>query len=212
MHVVWDWNGTLLDDLDVVLASVNAGVAPYRKEPVTLNDYRTHYTRPVKHFYDALLGREIDHDEWLDLDTRFHAAYREQLTTAMLARGARQALERAAREGLSQSLLSMYPHSELLPLVDAAGIGHHFDRIDGLRGPAGDRKARYLEAHLDELEVDPAASVVVGDTPDDAEAAAAVGAGCVLVDSGGHHREVLEATGVRVASGLIEAIAPYLSS
>ena len=50
MHVVWDWNGTLLDDLPIVLASVNVGIEPYRSTPVTLDDYRTHYTRPVKRF------------------------------------------------------------------------------------------------------------------------------------------------------------------
>ncbi len=212
MHVVWDWNGTLLDDLPIVLASVNHGVAPYRSEPVTIEDYRTHYTRPVKRFYDALLGRDVGNDEWIDLDSRFHMAYRQKLDKAMLAAGATEALERAARVGLSQSLLSMYPHADLIPLVNEAGIEHHFDRIDGLRGPPGDRKARYLESHLDELEVDATDTVVVGDTPDDAAAAAEIGAACVLVDGGGHHREVLEATGVRVASGLVDAIAPFLAS
>ncbi len=209
MHVVWDWNGTLLDDLMVVLASVNAGVGPYRSEPVTLDDYRTHYTRPVKRFYDALLGREISHAEWIDLDHRFHLAYRSQMTEAPLAAGAREALERTAGNGMSQSLLSMYPHDDLIPLVAAAGIDHHFDRIDGLRGSPGERKAPYLQSHLDQLSADPSDTLVIGDTPDDADAAAAVGADCVLVDNGSHHRPSLEATGVRIASSLVEAIAPY---
>ncbi|HEY5652223.1 MAG TPA: HAD family hydrolase [Acidimicrobiia bacterium] len=211
MHVVWDWNGTLLDDLPVVLASVNAGVEPYRSSPVTLDDYRTHYTRPVRQFYDSLLGREITTEEWLDLDHRFHEAYRAQLEEALLAPGAREALERTAGSGMRQSLLSMYPHDDLVPLVAAAGIGHHFARVDGLQGPPGDRKASYLESHLRALSADPGETLVVGDTPDDAHAAAEVGADCVLIDSGSHHRPSLEATGVRVASGLIEAIAPYLA-
>lgn len=212
MHVVWDWNGTLLDDLPVVLASVNAGVAPYRSEPVTLDDYRTHYTRPVKRFYDSLLGREITNDEWLDLDHRFHEAYRAQMQGASLAPGAREALERTAGIGVRQSLLSMYPHDDLIPLVAAAGIDHHFVRIDGLQGPPGDRKASYLESHLGAMSADPDDTLVIGDTPDDAHAAAEIGADCVLVDNGSHHRPSLEATGFRVASGLIEAIAPYFAS
>jgi phosphoglycolate phosphatase-like HAD superfamily hydrolase len=210
MHVVWDWNGTLLDDLPVVLASVNVGVGPYRSAPVTLDDYRSHYTRPVKRFYDSLLGREITQSEWVDLDRRFHAAYRAQLGEASLAPDAREVLERTAAVGLTQSLLSMYPHDDLIPLVTSAGIDHHFDRIDGLQGTAGDRKAGYLASHLSRLAADPADTLVVGDTPDDAHAAAEVGAECVLVDNGSHHRPTLEATGVRVASGLVEAIAPYL--
>jgi phosphoglycolate phosphatase-like HAD superfamily hydrolase len=210
MHVVWDWNGTLLDDLPIVLASVNVGIEPYRSTPVTLDDYRTHYTRPVKRFYDSLLGRDISHTEWVDLDHRFHIAYRTQLGEAQLAAGAMQVLERTSAEGMSQSLLSMYPHGELLPLVAAVGIDHHFDRIDGLRGSPGDRKADYLADHLDELGADPGDTLVVGDTPDDAHAATEVGADCVLVDNGGHHRPALESSGVRIANGLIEAIAPFV--
>ena len=35
------------------------------------DDYRTHYTRPVKLFYESLAGRPISEAEWLDLDRRF---------------------------------------------------------------------------------------------------------------------------------------------
>ena len=71
-HVVWDWNGTLFDDLTVVLAAVNRGVEPFGVPPVTLDHYRDHYTRPVKRFYDDLIGRELTRSEWEDLDNRFH--------------------------------------------------------------------------------------------------------------------------------------------
>lgn len=210
MHVVWDWNGTLLDDLTVVIDSVNAGVAPYLTTPVTLEQYRNHYTRPVKHFYDVLLGRELSHGEWIDLDSRFHRAYDERLHQAELSTGADAALSAVTASNHSQSLLSMYPHDALLPLVRTRGIDHHFVQIDGLRGPAGDAKSAYLAAHLDAIEVAAGSVLMVGDTPDDALAAASVGAECVLVHNGSHHRHTLEATGAEVVTS-IDALIDRLS-
>lgn len=205
-HVVWDWNGTLLDDLDIVVAAVNVGVGAFGLGPVTVETYRDHYTRPVKVFYDRLFGREVTEEEWRVLDTRFHDAYRELLEEASLASGAREALRLAGDRG-SQSLLSMFPHNELVPLVGRHGIDGYFERIDGLRGVPGDRKAAYLAAHLDALGLPPADVLVVGDTPDDAAAAAHVGSPCVLYDNGSHHRAELERTGARVVACLLDAVA-----
>ena len=207
-HVVWDWNGTLLDDLHIVLEAVNRGLEPLTDRRATLDDYRNHYTRPVKRFYDSLLGRELDPDEWEELDRRFHDGYRESLHHARLTADAHHALEAVAAVGVTQSLLSMFPHEELVPLVERMGITHYFDRIDGLEGPPGDVKAAYLEEHLRRLihGVDPSLVLVIGDTPDDAVAASHVGAACVLVDNGSQHRHALEVTGAKVVKTLMEGV------
>ena len=207
-RVVWDWNGTLFDDLHVVIAAVNQGIASLGRAPITLDDYRDHYTRPVKVFYDRLFGRTISEEEWRTLDQRFHDGYRLLLERATLRSDALAALEFVAGRGVRQSLLSMFPHDELVPLVGRMGAAGFFERIDGLVGEPGGAKASYLEAHLAVLigETDPARVLVVGDTPDDAVAAAHVGARCVLVESGGHHRAELEGLGVRVVGSLLEAV------
>ena len=202
---MWDWNGTLLDDLHVVVAAVSEGVRQHRP-PVSVEEYRDHYTRPVKSFYDALFGREVTEDEWLDIDRRFHDAYRELLTTVRLAHDAEPALDLVDESDASQSLLSMYPHDDLLPVVRSHGIAHRFTRIDGLRGSAGDLKAAYLAAHLAAERRSPDEIVMIGDTPDDAAAAAGVGAACVLYHGGSHHRNELEAIGVPVVESLVDAV------
>jgi phosphoglycolate phosphatase-like HAD superfamily hydrolase len=209
VHIVWDWNGTLFDDLEVVVASVNQGLATFGAAPIDLDAYRSHYTRPVKLFYDKLLARELTDDEWNEVDRTFHDSYRQALVRARLTADARQALDHAARGGHSQSLLSMFPHPDLVPLVKKLGIEAYFDRIDGLsEGSPGDLKALYLERHLRLLVAgeDPAQVVVIGDTPDDATAAQHVGARPILYDGGSHHRVDLEWTGAPVVSSLRAAV------
>ena len=213
MHFVWDWNGTLFDDLEVVVEAVNAGLAAFKAGPIDLDQYRTHYTRPVKLFYDRLFGRPVSEEEWLHLDLIFHESYRLLLDHARLTVDAARALTTVRSGGHTQSLLSMFPHLELVPLVDRLGVASFFDRIDGLTGTPGDKKARYLERHLRELIVgeDPRQVVVIGDTPDDAEAASRVGAACVLYNGGSHHRHQLESVGVPVVGTLVDAVEIALS-
>ena len=215
MHIVWDWNGTLFDDLDLVVQSVNHGLAGFGAAPIDLDGYRSHYTRPVKLFYDRVIGRVISEEEWIAVDRVFHDAYRAALDQARLTADAADALTTVASGGYTQSLLSMFPHLDLIPLVERLGISKFFDRIDGLPDSGtGDLKASYLERHLRNLIAgeDPGSVVVIGDTPDDAIAASHVGARPILYDGGSHHRHDLEATGAVVATTLVEAVSLALEA
>ena len=215
MHIVWDWNGTLFDDLEVVVRSVNHGLKGFGAVAIDLDGYRSHYTRPVKLFYDRLIGREITPEEWLTVDRVFHDAYREALAEVRLTADAHEALMTVAAGGHTQSLLSMFPHRDLIPLIERIGISGFFDRIDGLsEGSPGDLKAGYLERHLRQLIVgeDPGSVVVIGDTPDDAIAASHVGARPILYDGGSHHRSDLEATGAELALTLMSAVSLALQT
>jgi phosphoglycolate phosphatase-like HAD superfamily hydrolase len=211
-HIVWDWNGTLLDDLDIVVDSVNAALAEFDAGPISLDDYRNNYTRPVVKFYEVLLGRPVADREWRRLDIIFHDAYREALPQVRLAHDAEEALRAALDAGWSQSLLSMFPHDELMEVVARHRLDRYLVAVDGLRGLRGDRKVSYLEAHLQRLaptfggHIDPAGVLVIGDALDDAAAAEALGLQCILFAGGSHPRDELAATGFPVTDSLVEAV------
>lgn len=206
-HIVWDWNGTLLDDHEVVVESVNVGLAAYGVDPIDGDGYRSHYTRPVSLFYEKLLGRPVTIDEWKHINEVFHQAYYARVDTVRLTVDAIDALGAIRSRGGVQSLLSMAPHEHLVPTVAGHGIADYFAAVRGSFGNRGDNKAGSLRAHLASMEVDAASVVVVGDIPDDAAAAADVGARAILYDGGSHHRHDLEAVGVPVADTLTDAVA-----
>ena len=214
-HVVWDWNGTLFDDLDIVVRSVNLTLEPLGAGPIGADDYRDHYVRPVQLFYDRLLGRPTTASEWLRLDQIFHEAYHDLLPGAALAADAHDALSSVASARHSQSLLSMWWHDRLMPMVRDLGVDAYMARIDGNRdGGAGETKAAHLERHLGALEsagVDISATVVIGDSLDDAVAAKVVGVDAVMYDGGSHHRRELEESGFPVAGTLVEAVSIAIS-
>ncbi|WP_017976180.1 HAD family hydrolase [Actinopolyspora halophila] len=206
-HIVWDWNGTLLADNHAVVAAVNAVCSAFGAEHVDLSRWRSVFGRPLWRAYEKVLGREIAQRDWARIDRVYHDAYRELLHTCDLAADAPEVLRGWFNAGRSQSLLSMFFHEELVPLVEGFGLSSVFSRVDGLRDPeVGGSKAGHLVAHLDSLGVAPSETVVVGDVADDASAAEWAGAGCVLVTTGVMSRTALEETGHPVVDSLGEVV------
>ncbi|MFC9281868.1 HAD family hydrolase [Streptomyces collinus] len=208
-HIVWDWNGTLFHDNDAIIGATNAAFAELGLEPITLEQYRTLYCVPVPKFYERLLGRLPTDAEWELMDGVFHRYYTEHRVRCALTDGAADLLAGWRSAGHSQSLLSMYGHEDLVPLVRGFGIEAHFIRVDGRTGPSGGSKAEHMVRHLEALTgaVEPARTVVIGDAADDAVAARHVGARAVLYTGGSHSRASLESIGVPVVDTLAEAVA-----
>ncbi|AZM61906.1 MULTISPECIES: HAD family hydrolase [unclassified Streptomyces] len=206
-HIVWDWNGTLFHDVDAVIGATNAAFAELGLEPLTLERYRELYCVPVPKFYERLMGRLPSEAEWELMDSTFHRYYTEHRVSCGLAEGVVELLAEWAAAGRSQSILSMYGHEDLVPLVRGFGIEPHFVRVDGRTGPSGGSKAEHMVRHLAALTgVEPARTVVIGDAADDAVAAAHAGARAVLYTGGSHGRASLEAVGVPVVDSLREAV------
>lgn len=208
-HLVWDWNGTLFHDMEAVLAATNASCAELGVPPLSLERYRELYCMPLTVFYERLIGRAPTEEEFRGIDAAFQRHYAVVRTRCGLAAGAAELLSGWQTEGGTQSLLSMYGHDELLPLVEEFGIAEHFLRIDGRVGPNdGGGKAAAMVRHLAELAdaVDPARTVVIGDAADDARAAAHAGARAVLYTGGSHSHAALSGLGFPVADSLPEAV------
>ncbi|MFC9116426.1 HAD family hydrolase [Streptomyces sp. NPDC057092] len=208
-HIVWDWNGTLFHDVDAVIGATNAAFAELGLAPITLERYRELYCVPVPKFYERLMGRLPSETEWELMDAAFHRHYTDHRVRCGLADGVEDLLRTWASAGRSQSILSMYGHDDLVPLVRDFGIASHFIRVDGRTGPSGGSKAEHMVRHLSALGdvVDPRRTVVIGDAADDALAARHVGARAVLYTGGSHGRASLEAVGVPVVDTLSEAVA-----
>ena len=203
-HVIWDWNGTLVDDLPVVVAAVNVSLAAIGEGPIDADGYRNHYTRPVRVFYDRLLGRPVTDAEWSTIDITFHQSYVDSLHEVPLTHDAEAAIAHVAAAGATQSVLSMWWHHDLVPEVKRRGLEGAMARIEGNTKDAGETKARLLEIHLANLRGN-GTTVMIGDAIDDAEAAMAVGIPAVMYDGGSHHRKELEALEVPVADSLVAA-------
>lgn len=211
-HIVWDWNGTLFDDQHLVTLATNASLAAVGYAPLGSGSYQELYRRPLQEFYLAMVGREFTAEEWERVEEAFSKTYADGMHHCGLTADALAAID--AWDPRSQSLLSMYDHDKLVPLVDSFGLGPRLARVDG-RPPALDYgpKTKYLAAHLTHLQAAypglKAENVaLVGDCVDDALAALEVGATAVLYTGGSSSRSNLQAAGLKlpVVDSLTEAV------
>lgn len=206
-HIVWDWNGTLLDDNDANMAALNQVCVEFGLPTVTLEHWRTVFRRPLRACYTEVLGHEPSDAEWEKVQTIYDTEYQRHLPQCSLVSEAQQALTQWSGRGGSQSLLSMASHEHLEALIRARGLSTHFTRVEGRRfDSAADSKAEHLVRHLAAQGYDPARVVLVGDIDDDAHAASAAGAQAVLVARGLMARERLTATGYPVVGSVTEAV------
>ncbi|AOS62513.1 HAD family hydrolase [Actinoalloteichus hymeniacidonis] len=206
-HIVWDWNGTLLNDNHAVLAGVNSICRSFSRDEIDLDYWRSVFSRPLKACYEQLLGRTLSDEEWSGTDALYHGSYNELLPTCALAEDAEQVLRDWQSAGNSQSLLSMWFHEPLTEMVTRLELVQYFSQVDGLRGTVGGgSKAKYLSEHLVRTGMDPASVVLIGDVVDDAFAAESVGARCVLVTTGMTSHQKLADTGHPVADSLAAAV------
>nr|WP_221308649.1 HAD hydrolase-like protein [Nocardiopsis mwathae] len=206
-HIVWDWNGTLLDDNHANLAALNQVCVEFGRPRVDLEYWRSVFRRPLVECYEELLERSFADGEWPRINEIYDRHYLSEVPGCGLAEGVPDVLHRWAAFGGTQSLLSMASHAHVNELVAERGLGGHFARVDGRRfGTVSDSKADHLAAHLEELGADPASVVLIGDIDDDARAARAAGASAILVESGLMNRRRLEATGHPVVSTPAEAV------
>lgn len=209
-HIVWDWNGTLFDDLDAVVAATNEVFAGYGLGPYDAAYFQSVYTRPIWACYERMLGRALEEGEWERLDVAYHDSYHRLMERCRLAADARHTIDLLADAGHSQSLLSMWRHDRLTVAVREHGLHEAFRRVDGLLAEqAGGHKAEFMVRHLAAQDVDPAEVVMIGDSVDDALAAEHAGARAILYAGGMQARGELDAFGVPVVDRLAD-VAGYI--
>ncbi|MGW6703954.1 HAD family hydrolase [Streptomyces sp. NPDC054956] len=206
-HIVFDFNGTLLDDNAARLRAVNDSLVALGAAPIGMARYRRTFCVPVPGFYARLLGRPLTAAEWQLTDGVFQQRYAGYARTdAQLMPGAFEALRRWSAAGHTQSLLSLHSHHELVDEVARLGLAGRFTPVDGRRGPTGGSKEQSMRAHVARLPLHPSRIVAIGDTRDDARAAAAAGIPAVLLSSGAQLADDLAGAGTAVAHSFAEAV------
>ena len=184
-HIIWDWNGTLLDDFDYCIGVMN-GLLARRSLPL-LDRARYHavFDFPVRDYY-ARLGFDFTRDSFEQLSVEFITAYDANRLTCPLHAGAADLLGAVQDAGVTQSILSAYRHETLIQIVDHFGHLPRFIRLTGLDNIFAHSKAELGRAWIEELALPREDVLLIGDTLHDLEVAQAIGINCVLV-AAGHH-------------------------
>lgn len=204
-HVMWDWNGTLLDDSRMAVMVINKTLAKRDMPTITHDHYQKIFGFPVIDYYRRL-GFDFVDESFEVVGTEFIQGYEQHKFEVNLHAGVEEVLIKLSSLRVGHSILSAYKQNTLDELVDHFGLTHRFLKIVGLNNHYAHSKVDNAIKWMSELRHDPSEVLFVGDTEHDFEVAQAIGVDCVLIPGGHQTRAALEKTGTRVINNLAELL------
>jgi phosphoglycolate phosphatase len=204
-HIIWDWNGTLLNDAWLCVEVMNGMLAERGLPMLTAARYQQVFDFPVKEYYRRL-GYDFSRESFEVLGTLFMEGYERRRTECQLQEGARELIAQLHAEGITQSILSAYRHDSLEGAVRHYGLEPYFEQVLGIDDHYADGKTAQGLRLIGSLGLERGTIVFVGDTTHDYEVACAMGVDCTLIEAGNHAREKLAACGVPVFGSLRELL------
>jgi len=199
--IIWDWNGTLLDDTLYNLECMNTLLQKYGVAPLTLSRYREIFNFPVEDYY-SVAGFDFSKTPFEVLSVEFIDMYQSNLHTLSLKPDSKFILEQFSRQGKAQVLLSATELQNLLAQVRPHNIEHYFNEIIGLDNIHAESKVEMAVHWAEKHSIEKGRTIMIGDTEHDFEVSQALGIPCILLADGHHSRERLEKTGAPVLDGL----------
>ena len=189
-HIIWDWNGTLLDDVDQCVEVLNIILTNHNMPEMSYDTYRNIFDFPVKNFY-CELGFDFNSISFDDIANIYIAEYRKCLPLCSLQENADEVLAAIKNLGCSQSILSAYQQNLLTEAVEYFNLAGHFVKLIGLNDYYAAGKIDNAERWVAQLDCPPEQTLLVGDTVHDYEVTTQIGVDCVLMDFGHQSREKL---------------------
>ena len=185
-YVLWDWIGTLLDDTQAALDTLNVMLARRGVKPIEMGFFRDRFAFPCRPFYD-MIGMRVEDDEWDALAKEYHDLYAEQ--PKALNREAIAALEKVKASGAKQSIISALRQDLLDEVTARMGVARYMECIygvDNLDGASKLDRALELMNHISPQVGEQPDVVLIGDALHDKEVADALKVRCVLCGQGSH--------------------------
>jgi phosphoglycolate phosphatase len=202
-HVIWDWNGTVLDDVEVVVDVMNVLLERRAMRALTVEHYREIFDFPVRVYYEAV-GFDLEAEPFPVLAAEWIEAFRARWRTARVREGAVRMLTELSDRGVSCSVLSAAEQNLLLEQAAHFEVHGLFDGFVGIDDHHAESKVEHGLRWIEGLELRRDQMLLVGDTSHDVEVAAALGVDVVLVEGGHQSGARLRRSGARVAESFAE--------
>ena len=204
-HIIWDWNGTLLDDKWLCIESINQVLATRRLPPIDETIYNRIFGFPVRDYY-IKAGFDFTDEPYEKPALEFIERYDSRKNECRLQAGARDVLGELHQMGCCQYLLSASETGVLNEMIRLKEIDRYFLKVKGLDNHYAHGKADLGIDLLAEINPEPGTVLMIGDTCHDEEVARILGIPCILYTGGHFTPERLKSCTSQLINGLDEVI------
>lgn len=181
-NILWDWNGTLMDDVGVSLNAVNIMLEKRGLPTITLEQYYEYIDTPIIKFYRHCFVMENENEDALLNEFQLnYAALAESLPVDSLTYDTVFAFRKL---GVRQFVVSSCEEKLLLSWLEKYGVFNMIEGVTGAGNLYAESKIDRAKALMASYGLCPSETVFIGDTLHDYETAQALGVECMLVTYG----------------------------
>lgn len=204
-HIVWDWNGTLLNDVKLCAGIMNKLLTQESLPNISLQKYKSIFTFPVIDYY-KIAGHTFEKTSFEILGKQFMDEYELQKSNCKLFPGVSELLLELQSKNIQQHLLSAYEQNNLNNILEYFGINNYFQHIVGLDNIYAGGKSHLAQDLAMKIRSNGAAGniLLIGDTIHDYEVAMEINSDCILLSHGHQDEERLLKLGIPVVHDISE--------
>lgn len=201
--VIWDWNGTLLNDTELCIDIMNGMLTQKGLHPITHETYRNKFTFPVLEYYESI-GWDFNKYDFSEVGMEFIERYKLRLDECRLFPVVPTVLKWLRDNGINQYMLSAMESGLLVESTKNLGVAPYLQSIHGINDNYAHGKLDVAQKMIASEAIIAEESIIIGDTLHDAEIASELGMHCILVAQGHQPFERLKKSGFPVVQRLEE--------
>jgi len=202
-HVIWDYNGTMLNDVDLCVEVINLVLSRRNLNQISKSEYMQAFDFPVKDYYERI-GFDFSKESFEIIGTEFIEEYNLRSESCNLHPELLNTLEKIKLIGIKQSVLSARLNDSLIEELENFKIIDFFENVSGLKDHYANGKLKIGRRLIEKIAVDPKRILFIGDTLHDLELAIDLGCRALLISNGHHTFERLKEKSKNVIHSLEE--------
>lgn len=195
--IIWDWNGTLLDDVKLCVDLINILLKDRNLPLLSIERYKNIFDFPVIKYY-KVLGFDFSKESFEIPATQFTDLYHSKQNTTELFPDTVETLSFIKHSGYRQYILSAMEDNNLKKMINNTGIDKYLDGIFGTKDDFAKEKTSIGKQMIKDLNLNILDCVMIGDTLYDAEVAEYCGFNCILYSGGHVSKERLKSKNLQV--------------
>jgi phosphoglycolate phosphatase len=204
-HIIWDWNGTLLNDVDMCVNSMNFLLKKYNKPLINKEIYRSIFDFPVKDYYEKA-GFDFNVLDFSIVGMEFIKKYNSQVKEQDLYANAKEIVHFFSQKNRTQIILSAREQEQLENEIAHFELLPYISQIIGLNNNFAFGKIENGINYLKNNKIEALKTILIGDTTHDADVAKAMQIDCILIANGHQTKEKLEKANVPIIDNIQDLI------
>lgn len=203
--VIFDFNGTILDDLDLCFNILNKMLNMCNHPSITKERYLDIFTFPVIEYYKKA-GFDFSKESFDELAKIFMDLYQPNSLKCTLHKGIVELIKKYRNEGKKIVLLSASKRNLMIEQLESFGIINLFDEILGTGTINAVGKIEIAREYLNSNHIDNNTTIMIGDTLHDDEIAKVLGVQSFLIAKGHQSKERLMTSNAYVLNDINEIV------